>query len=66
MTSEVNYPEHYKRLSGLLWKLAEEIPGTMSGFGQLHKNAVREGALNTLTKELIALGIAMSVRCDGR
>lgn len=37
----------------------------MSGFDQLLKNAIAEGALTSKIKELIALGIAISVRCDG-
>ena len=37
----------------------------MSGFGELHKNAMSPGILTTMEKELIALGIAIAVRCDG-
>ncbi|MCL4854374.1 MAG: carboxymuconolactone decarboxylase family protein [Bryobacteraceae bacterium] len=37
----------------------------MAGFAALHTAAVADGALNTKTKELIALGIAIGVRCDG-
>ncbi|MCB9073157.1 MAG: carboxymuconolactone decarboxylase family protein [Bdellovibrionaceae bacterium] len=37
----------------------------MSGFGQLHAAATVQGALCTKTKELIALAIAITVRCDG-
>ncbi len=60
-----NYPEHYDHLRNLMGKLGKEIPGPMGGFSQLHKASVVDGALNTKTKELIALGIAISVRCDG-
>ena len=45
--------------------LGGEIPETMNGFQSLHKSAVAEGELSTKTKELISLGIAISVRCDG-
>ncbi|NDJ85449.1 MAG: carboxymuconolactone decarboxylase family protein [Chloroflexi bacterium] len=37
----------------------------MRGFGQLHKASVADGALSGKSKELIALGIAIAVRCDG-
>lgn len=37
----------------------------MSGFSQLHKGAAADGTLSSKTKELIALGIAIAVRCDG-
>ncbi len=60
-----NFPEHYNHLRNLMGKLGQEIPGPMGGFSQLHKVSVAEGTLNTKTKELIALGIAISVRCDG-
>jgi AhpD family alkylhydroperoxidase len=65
MTAAINYPEHYERLKDLVNKLGDEIPDTMSGFQQLHKNATRDEALDKTTKELIALGIAVAVRCDG-
>lgn len=37
----------------------------MDNFVKLHQAAVAPGALDTKTKELIALSIAISVRCDG-
>jgi AhpD family alkylhydroperoxidase len=36
-----------------------------SGFGQLHKAAVSEGALPAKVKELMALSIAVVKQCDG-
>lgn len=60
-----DYPELHKHLSNLVSELGGEISGTMSGFAQLHKAAVTDGTLQGKTKELIALGIAVAVRCDG-
>lgn len=60
-----NYPEHYEQLQALIGRLRNEIPDTMAGFGALHKGATKAGAVDTKTKELIALGIAVAVRCDG-
>lgn len=60
-----NYPEHYQHLRELMANLRKDIPDTMGGFGQLHQAATEEGTLSTKTKELIALGIAIAVRCDG-
>lgn len=37
----------------------------MAGFGALHEASIESGALDAKTKELIALGIAITVRCDG-
>jgi AhpD family alkylhydroperoxidase len=45
--------------------LRDAIPGVWAGFGQLHKEAVADGALPAKTKELIALAIAVVKHCDG-
>lgn len=45
--------------------LGQEIPETMKAFGQLHKVTTADGVLSKKTKELIALAIAITVRCDG-
>ncbi len=60
-----NYPEHYKHLSELMARLGKSIPNTMGAFSQLHKAGSGDGVLSAKTKELIALGIAITVRCDG-
>jgi alkylhydroperoxidase/carboxymuconolactone decarboxylase family protein YurZ len=59
------YPEYYQHLKELVAKVSEGIPGTMGAFARLHKEATAEGVLETKTKELISLGIAIAVRCDG-
>ncbi len=57
---------------GLLKELGAEgrelralIPGVYDGFSQLHTAAFADGELDKKTKELIALAIAIAVRCDG-
>ena len=37
----------------------------MEAFTHLHKAATADGAVSRKTKELIALGVAMTVNCDG-
>lgn len=59
------YPEYYKHLKELVGRLSAQLPGPMASFAELHTAAMADGALNTKTKELIALGIAIAVRCDG-
>ncbi len=61
----MNYPEHFDRIKKLMKELGQEIPSTMKAFQGLHHAGVAEGALSTKTKELISLGIAITVRCDG-
>lgn len=45
--------------------LRHAIPDVMKGFADLHTAAMKPGALDTKTKELIALAISISSRCDG-
>ncbi|RTE66232.1 carboxymuconolactone decarboxylase family protein [Amphritea opalescens] len=60
-----NFPEHYQELTTWMDKLGVAIPEAMQGFGLLHEASTKPGALDSKTKELIALGIAITVRCDG-
>lgn len=46
-------------------ELRKLIPGVYEGFGALHSAAFTDGALDRKTKELLALAIAIAVRCDG-
>jgi len=62
---ERTYPEYYQHLRKLNGKLTKEIRGTMSGFGQLYAAATADGALSAKVKQLMALSIAVTVRCDG-
>jgi AhpD family alkylhydroperoxidase len=63
--SSVDYPAKRNALKQQLPKLAAGQAEVMKGFSSLHKAAVADGALSTKTKELIALAIAVSARCDG-
>ena len=45
-------------------KLQKEAPETFAGFNLMGKAAKNNGALDEKTKELIALGIAISTRCE--
>ena len=45
-------------------KLQKEAPETFAGFNHMGKAAKKNGALDEKTKELIALGIAISTRCE--
>jgi AhpD family alkylhydroperoxidase len=48
----------------LMGRLSRESAGTIAGFAHLHKEATAAGALDVKFKELIALGIAVAIRCD--
>ena len=45
--------------------LRQAIPETWAGFAQLHREAMKEGALSAALKEVIALAIAAQAECDG-
>ena len=60
-----NYPEQNEKLRNQMGELGKEIPQTMSKFVMLHKAASSDGALSTKIKELIALAIGITVRCNG-
>ncbi len=59
------YPDQRRHLSKYLGKLRTNIPESMKGFAQLHHAGSTDGALSAKTKELIALAVAVTSRCDG-
>ena len=52
-------------LSPLHRTLRRAIPDVYKGFGELHHASLAAGALETKTKELIALAIGVVEGCDG-
>ena len=60
-----DYSKNYNNLTKLIDEIGTKIPETMKGFNDLHKASIAEGVLPLKIKELIALGIAITVRCDG-
>ena len=44
--------------------LNKEIPDTFNGFNIMGKEAKKNGVLDEKTKEFVALGIAISTRCE--
>ena len=62
--SETNYPKYRQHLNLLMKRMSKELAGPVSGFAQLHRGSMAEGAVSKKVKELIALGIAIAARCD--
>ena len=60
-----DYSKNYNDLTKLMDELGTKIPEAMKGFNDLHIASITKGSLPSKTKELIALGIAITVRCDG-
>lgn len=46
-------------------ELRSLIPEVLQGYASLHHAAVAEGELPQRTKELIALAVAVALKCDG-
>jgi AhpD family alkylhydroperoxidase len=45
--------------------LRSKIPDVYAAFAATHKAALGDGALDTKTKEIIALAISVATKCDG-
>jgi AhpD family alkylhydroperoxidase len=59
-----DWPQQTAELSSLLRDLRGTAPDVMKAFAGIAKAATASNALDGKTKELIALGIAVAVRCD--
>ncbi len=59
-----NWPQLTTELSALLRGLRGTAPDVMKAFSGIAQAATASKALDAKTKELIALGIAVAVRCD--
>ena len=51
-------------VSQQLAALRADLPEVMKGFGDLARAAMRDGALDKKTKELIALSLGIAAHCD--
>lgn len=60
-----NYKQITTDISEYIGQLRKLAPEAMTGFSQMAKGATQPGALDEKTKELIALAIGVSTRCDG-
>ncbi len=62
---KVQYTALYEHLQKLYTRLTRELRGPMSAFTQLNATAASGGALDAKTKQLIALAIGITSRCEG-
>ena len=58
------WPEMADMLTGELRNLRGGAPDVMKGFAAIAQAALKPGALDAKSKELIALAISVAVRCD--
>ena len=61
MSDTLAFLEKFKSASE---KMKQSAPDLMKGFGGMFLNIMKDGALKTKHKELVALGIAVAQRCE--
>jgi AhpD family alkylhydroperoxidase len=59
-----NWPQTVADLTSQLRNLRGDLPEVMKAFGHIAQAALAPKALDSKTKELIALGICVAIRCD--
>lgn len=64
MTTTGSWPDLAQQLSAMLRDLRAGNPEVMKAFSALAQTALAPKALDTKTKELIALAIGVATRCD--
>lgn len=60
-----NWNDLISQTNGRMAAVRAGMPDVAAGFAQLAKAAIAPGALDSKTKELIALAIGIAARCDG-
>ncbi|MFO7864300.1 MAG: carboxymuconolactone decarboxylase family protein [Salinivirgaceae bacterium] len=60
-----NYKEQAKDVFNFIGTLSKENPKIAEGFGTMHHATGEDKALTGKQKELIALGISITIRCEG-
>lgn len=60
-----DYLQRERELLGEMRALTKATPGPSQAFSALVKSVNDSGVLDHKTKELIALGIAIAIRCEG-
>lgn len=60
-----DWPQMASELSGGIRELRAGAPDVMKSFSAIARAALEPKALDAKTKELIALAIAVAIRCDG-
>nr|WP_090551147.1 carboxymuconolactone decarboxylase family protein [Paraburkholderia caballeronis] len=57
--------DYTPKLMDAVGKLGEAAPALLEGYAALDGAAARGGVLDAKTRELIALAVAVTTRCDG-
>jgi AhpD family alkylhydroperoxidase len=60
-----DFGKENEKVRRMMAELGKELSGPMAAFAKLHASSSAEGALSARVKELIALAIGITVRCNG-
>lgn len=60
-----SWPDANRSLSKLIAGYRKEAPDVAAAFSGVAKAAIKPGALDSKTKELMALAVGIAARCDG-
>jgi AhpD family alkylhydroperoxidase len=61
----LDWNDYRKKLMGRIGELGKLTPDTLSGYQTLSGAGKKTGQLDAKTRELIALAVAVTSRCDG-
>jgi len=61
----MNWLQYRKELLGRIGEIGKLSPDTVAGYQTLSKAGQKTGHLDAKTRELIALAVAVTTRCDG-
>ena len=61
----LDWNEYRKELAGRMGELSQLTPGTMEGYKALASAGHKTNHLDAKTRELIAIAVAVTTRCDG-
>lgn len=61
----LNWLEYRKELMGRIGEIGKLSPDTLAGYQTLSTAGQKTGHLDARTRELIALAVAVTTRCDG-
>ena len=61
----MNWLEYRKELLGRIGEIGKLSPDTLAGYQTLSHAGQKTGHLDAKTRELIALAVAVTTRCDG-
>ncbi len=61
----LDWQQYRKQLSGRIGEIGRLSPDTLAGYQTLSQAGQKTGQLDAKTRELIALAVSVTTRCDG-